>query len=90
MIELLEPCAQLFVTTHNLDILEKSFPKHSFTFLKKENNQINVIYPSDYLKKNDRAMRNAIRNDIFGISPNTDSIHSLVDLCQSKQRGKHG
>lgn len=89
MIELLEPCAQLFVTTHNLDILEKPFPKHSFTFLKKENSQIKVIYPSDYLKKNDRAMRNAIRNDIFEISPDTDSIHSLVDLCQIKQRGKH-
>ncbi|MGL5903600.1 MAG: AAA family ATPase [Cetobacterium sp.] len=89
MIELLEPCAQLFITTHNLDILDRAFPKHSFTFLKKEGNQIKAIYPSDYLKKNDRALRNAIRNDIFEIAPDIDSIHSLMDLCQNKLRGKN-
>lgn len=90
MIELLEPHAQLFITTHNLDILDKAFPKHSFTFLKKENDRIKAVYPSDYLKKNDRAMRNAIKNDIFEIAPDVDLIHSLVDLCQNKQRGKNG
>lgn len=36
MVELLGKEAQLFFTTHNLDILEMNIPNHSFTFFQKE------------------------------------------------------
>lgn len=90
MIDLLEPNAQLFITTHNLDILDKSFPIHSFSFLKKTDGKISVVYPSNYLKKNDRTIRNAVKNDLFEISPDVDSIHQLMNLCQRKQQVKNG
>lgn len=65
MINELKPNSQLFYTTHNLDILDLPLPKHSFNFLKKDDQCISVINATDYLKKNTDSLRNAVDNDFF-------------------------
>ncbi len=80
MIELLSPKAQLFFTSHNLDLLEMNLPIHSFNFLRKKD-EIEIIYPSDYIQKNDKSLRNAVKNDIFDIAPNINSILELEGVC---------
>lgn len=80
MIEFIKPNTQLFFTTHNLDILEMNLPVHSFTFLRK-NNKVEVIYPENKIKKNDISLRNAVKNDIFDISPDITKILSIENIC---------
>ncbi|MEL3906377.1 MAG: ATP-binding protein [Treponema sp.] len=80
MISMMKPNTQLFFTTHNLDILEMTLPLHSFTFLRK-NNKIEVIHPETTIKKNDISLRNAVKNDIFDISPDISKILAIEDIC---------
>ncbi len=81
MIDLLRKDSQLFFTTHNTDILEMNLPVHSYTFLKKEDN-IEVIYPSKTLKRNDGSLVNAVKNDLFNTIPNTDYLYEILDDIQ--------
>lgn len=76
MIDLLHPNSQLFFTTHNHEILNMNLPKHSFTFLRK-NPLIEAVYPSDFIKKDDRSLYNAVANDIFNCDPSIDEILDL-------------
>lgn len=78
MISFLQEGRQLFFTSHNLDLLDMNLPIHSFVFLKKEK-YIEVIEPSKYMKKNDRALRYAVRNDIFNTSPDISKILELEE-----------
>ena len=78
MIDLLKKESQLFFTTHNTDILEMNLPVHSYTFLKK-NESIEVIYPSNTLKRNDGSLVNAVKNDLFNTIPDTDSLYKILD-----------
>ncbi len=79
MIELLGKEAQLFFTTHNLDILEMSIPNHSFTFFSKRNNEVKVIYPERKTKnQNDRSLKNKVENDFFETVPDYSSLYDLV------------
>lgn len=80
MIEFLHPNAQLFFTTHNLDLLEMNLPIHTFSFLRKKD-KIEVVYPTDYIQKNDISLRNAVKNDIFDIAPNINDIFELEGVC---------
>lgn len=80
MISFLKPGAQLFFTTHNLDLLEMNLPVHSFYFLKKDE-KIEVIYPSKYIKKNDQSIRNAVKNDVFEIAPDVNTLFELEGIC---------
>ena len=77
MINELKPKSQLFYTTHNLDILDLPLPKHSFNFLKKDDQCIYVINAADYLKKNTDSLRNAVDNDLFSVAPRLDEIENL-------------
>lgn len=74
---------QLFFTTHNTDILSMDLPKHSFYFLKKdiynENQPIECINASTFLKRNTDSLRKAIENDLFSTAPSVDLIYSLED-----------
>lgn len=79
MISLLHPYSQLFFTTHNLDLLEMDLPIHSFTFLRKCQN-IEVVYSSKTIKKNDVSLKNKVKNDVFNISPDTSKIFELEDI----------
>lgn len=83
MIEKLGEDEQLFFTTHNSDILDIPLPKHSFTFLKKENDgdrkKIISINAASYLN-NDSSLRDAVNNDLFSTSPSSDLIYDLEEL----------
>lgn len=84
MIDKLNGCKQLFFTTHNTDILDMQLPMHSFTFLKKVQNDfetpIQCVSASQYLKRNTDSLRCAVENDLFNISPNLDRLFHLIDL----------
>lgn len=87
MISLLKPNNQLFFTTHNLDILEMNLPIHSFMFLRK-NETIEVIHPEEKIKKNNVSLRNAVKNDVFDISPDITKILSIEDICSENDYAK--
>ena len=70
---------QLFFTSHNMDLLDMNLPRHSFSFLRKRE-KIEVVYPSEYIKKNDISLRNAMENDVFDVIPSRDKIYELEDL----------
>lgn len=78
MISWLGKNGQLFFTTHNLDLLEMDLPIHSFTFLRKDTT-IEPIYPKDFIKKNDISLRNAVRNDVFNMTPDIGKILLLEE-----------
>lgn len=57
---------ELFFTTHNLDILDLPLCKHSFNFLRKDDQGISIV--------NTDSLRNAMGNDLFLVSPRLDEI----------------
>ncbi len=78
LITKLSQTSQLFVTTHNYDILDMNLPVHSFVFLKKENATTTFIKPELTFKKNDRSLANFVQNDVFGTVPDTSAIDDLL------------
>ena len=55
---------------------------HSFAFLRREessDHSVSIIFASDYLKKNNISLRNAVENDLFSTVPSTSGIFSLAD-----------
>lgn len=75
---------QLFFTTHNTDILDMQLPKHSFTFLKKNPEDMNMpikcIDASQYLKRNTDSLKNAVENDLFCTAPELHRLFDMADL----------
>lgn len=82
MIEMLNPMAQLFFTTHNLDILEMDIPLHSFNFLKKKE-KIEVISPLDYTELDGRTLASAVKNDVFNTVPDVNNIFKIYEVCNN-------
>lgn len=84
MVEKLEGDCQLFFTTHNTDILEMDFPKHSYNFLRKEiygdECHISVENAGEYVKKNRDSVKNAVQNDLFSAAPMLEKIFALADI----------
>ena len=83
VLALLKPDSQLFFTSHNLEILDMPFPKHSFVFLKKESggeDRIEAIYASDFLKRNTDSVKNAAQNDLFLAAPELEQIYQLAEM----------
>lgn len=78
-VEVLGKQAQLFVTTHNLDILSMNFPMHSFTFLRKDLYS-QIIHPEKlgFVSKNDRNLVGFVRNDVFNTLPSTEMLNELL------------
>lgn len=92
MINGLRDNEQLFFTTHNSDILDLPFPKHTFTFLKKEmcgdEQVIKCVYASDYLKRSTDSIHRAVDNDLFSTAPNIELIYEIADIDGfSKEKG---
>jgi AAA15 family ATPase/GTPase len=85
LIEILGCKSQLFFTTHNTDILELNLPIHSFTFLRKTN-KIEVLDPSTIIKKNDRTLKNAVKNDVFRTLPNTDLLYEILEVENEREQ----
>ena len=84
MVQKLEGDCQLFFTSHNTDILDMDFPKHSFNFLRKEiyNDKcyITVENAGDYVKKNTDSIKNAVQNDLFSSAPMFEKIFALAEI----------
>lgn len=72
---------QLIFTTHNMDMLELNLPKHSYTFLKKEEMDgkyvVTAVPASSLLKKNTDSVRLAVDNDMFGTLPDLSKLSEL-------------
>lgn len=88
MIDFVGPCDQLFFTTHNTDVLDMDLPKHTFSFLRKNVNNIecpiSYIEASSLLKRSTDSLRNAVENDLFLSAPSVDLIYSIAN---SKRKG---
>lgn len=85
LIDLLGDNQQLLFTTHNTDVLDMNLPFHSFAFLRRDefdDNKVSCIYASDYLKRNNQSLKNAVENDVFLTTPNTDVIFRLNEIFQ--------
>lgn len=84
LIELLGNDQQLFFTTHNTDILDLDLPKHTYSFFRKNalNDQmpIELICASEYIKKQDTSLRNAVENDLFSTAPDDSEIYRILDM----------
>lgn len=84
MIDKLTDRKQLFFTTHNTEILDMQLPKHTFSFLKKDvndvDNPVKCINASDYLKRGTDSLKNAVENDLFCTAPDLDKIYNLSEL----------
>ena len=84
MVQKLDGDCQLFFTTHNTDILEMDFPKHSYNFLRKEVFEdecfISVINAGKYVKKNTDSVKNAVQNDLFSSAPMLEKIFALDEV----------
>ena len=83
MAEIIGDNQQLFFTTHNTDVLDMNLPFHSYAFLRRDaydDNNVSCVYASDYLKKNNVSLKNAVENDLFGTNPNTDPIYNVSEL----------
>ena len=79
MIDLLGDGEQLFLTTHNKDVLDMPLPNHSFNFLKKEKDSkgidhIWMINVSDFEKRNNVNPKNLYDNNYFDVFPDIKNI----------------
>lgn len=81
MVERIGKNEQLIFTTHNMEMLDLNLPKHSFTFLKKEQDDdewtVTAISASQLLKKNTDLIRRAVENDMFGTLPDISRLYEL-------------
>ena len=84
IIDLLRDRQQLFFTTHNTEILDMPLPMHTFSFLKKDKNNIDApitcVYADQYLKKNTDSLKNAVDNDLFCTAPELEKLFSVMNL----------
>lgn len=76
MVSLLGPNEQLFITTHNSDVLSTGFPFHAFYFLKKED-RIIIHCGSEVENRNNVSARTIVDNDLFSIAPDIDKIMDI-------------
>lgn len=85
LIDLIGPNQQMFFTTHNTDVLDMNIPFHSYAFLRRDEydeNRVTSVFASDYLKKNNVSLKNAVENDLFSTNPDTDDIYRISDLFE--------
>lgn len=66
--------SQLFITTHNENVLDLNVPIHSFTFLVRNNGKIEAVYPEKTLNKNDRKLKTYVQNNYFETYPELDGL----------------
>lgn len=84
IIEKLTEKKQLFFTTHNVDILDMQLPKHSFTFLKRDAEDIDMpvkcINAAEILKRNTDSLKHAVENDLFCTTPELHRLYEIAEL----------
>lgn len=71
--------SQIFYTTHNYDILEMSFPLHSFVFLKRERGgNPEFIWADKACNKNDRNILSYVKNNFFRTIPDISLLDDIL------------
>lgn len=72
--------SQFFYTTHNHDIYEMSFPKHSFVFIYRERGRGNPKFEwaDTVCNKNDRSISTYVRNNYFNTNPEVDLLDEIL------------
>ena len=80
---LLKNNEQLFITTHNPEVLSLNLPFHSFYFMKRiyndETLKIVSRCASEIENRNNVNLKNLISNDIFATAPNVENLLELGD-----------
>lgn len=72
--------AQVFITSHNSELLELNVPNNAFILFKRCCNGYNYsLFVSDKLNKNDRNIRNYYENDYFGVLPDYSMLDSYFE-----------
>ncbi|MCI5773385.1 MAG: AAA family ATPase [Erysipelotrichaceae bacterium] len=81
MTSLLEKDEQVFLTTHNPEVLEIGLPFHSYNFLKKEiiddQTYITSYCASEIENRNNVSVRSILDNDLFNSSSDVSKIIAL-------------
>ncbi len=84
MADSIQSNSQLFFTSHNTDLLNMNFPKHTFSFLKKDADDeecpIKCISASSLLKRSTDSLKNAVENDMFCTAPAVDLIYEILEI----------
>ena len=87
LIDLIGSNQQLFFTTHNSDVLDMNLPFHTYAFLRRETPEeetVTCIFASEYLKKNTLSLKNAVENDLFLSTPDTDRIYKISSMFRGE------
>lgn len=72
--------SQLFFTTHNADLLDLDVPVNFFMFFKRNAEGFNeVVFPSSFVNKNDRNIRNYYENDYFNVLPDYSGLDEFFE-----------
>lgn len=82
MVHLLADGEQLFITTHNTELLSLPFPNHTFSFIrKKQTGKKSVITMDDaslYEKRNNVNIKNLYDNGFFNATPDVNKIYGVI------------
>lgn len=73
---------QVFITSHNSDLLDMKLPNYNFMLFKKNSDgTINeLIQPEKLVKHNDRSLKSIVEQDVFSTAPHLDD---LIELHES-------
>jgi AAA15 family ATPase/GTPase len=73
MVSLLGDDEQIFITTHNPEVLDLKLPFHSYNFIKKEKidgaSFITTYCASEFENRNNVSAKTILDNDVFNINP---------------------
>lgn len=80
LIDKMKMNSQLFITTHNENVLDLRLPLSSFMFFKKEENNITVINPEKLEKPTVKNLKFNVQSNYYGTyQENIDEIWDLED-----------
>lgn len=71
--------SQIFITTHNENVLDLNVPIHSYTFFTRNDGVIDVVNPEKKLNKNDRNLKLYVQNNYFETYPELDDLWRNLD-----------
>lgn len=77
---------QLFLTSHNSDLINMKLPIYNFMLFKKEKDGSirKVVHPENHIKHQDRTIKKIIDTDIFGTAPKLSNMIQLHEILIDK------
>lgn len=71
---------QLFITTHNTELLTLNLPSNAFMIFRRNEEGFNeAFFTNEKMNKNDRDLKNYYDNDYFGALPNYSELDSFFE-----------